>query len=438
MPQKPSPKFGDKVRIKAKNQELSGIFIPSANPKIILLKLDSGYNMGIEKNKIISLTIESSHKNEKQENQGKKFQNQNKSLPKISIISVGGTITSKIDYKTGAVLSLSSPDDIIKNIPELQAMAYLSYSQPFTIMSESMRFAHYNLLAKEIERIIKTQPKGIIIAHGTDTLHYSAAALAFMLENPPCPIILVGSQRSSDRGSSDSSSNLLNAVKFILESNFKGVAICMHSSSSDDHCFILPATKTRKMHTSRRDAFKPINCPPIAKISYQGNSLQYIDKPSNKEGKFNIKFFKENIKVGLIKAHPNLQPENILAFKNYKGLILEGSGLGHFPTSSPDKYSKINLKIKAAIQKLIKSNCVVILTSQCIFGRVNMNVYSPQKELQELGVIPGDDLTTETALIKLAFLLSNYPAKEAKKLMLENLRGEFNQRILPDQYFDEK
>src|SRR3989344_1379040 len=181
MPQKPSPKFGDKVRIKAKNQELSGIFIPSANPKIILLKLDSGYNMGIEKNKIISLTIESSHKNEKQENQGKKFQNQNKSLPKISIISVGGTITSKIDYKTGAVLSLSSPYDIIKNIPELQAMAYLSYSQPFTIMSESMRFAHYNLLAKEIERIIKTQPKGIIIAHGTDTLHYSAAALAIMI-----------------------------------------------------------------------------------------------------------------------------------------------------------------------------------------------------------------------------------------------------------------
>ncbi len=382
-----------------------------------------------------------SKKKNENENKNKKPVQQNKSLPKISIISVGGTITSSVDYTTGAVVSLSSPEEIIQNIPELKSMAYLSYSQPFTIMSESLRFAHYNILAKTIEKELKTNLKGIIITHGTDTLHFTAAALSFMLENPPMPIILVGSQRSSDRPSSDSLGNLLNAVKFILESGFKGIAICMHSSSSDDSCFILPATKTRKMHTSRRDAFKPVNSLPIARVSFQENKITYIEKPHQKEGKEGrliVKYFRENIKVGIIKSHTNLQPENISSFKNYKGLILEGTGLGHFPISSPDKYSKINLKIKSALQKLIKSGCIMVLTSQCIFGRVNMNVYSPQKELQEIGIISGSDMLPETAFIKLAFLLSNYPQKEAKRLMQENLRGEINERILPDQYFDEK
>lgn len=432
-------KPGDSLKVKTQQQEFSGMFIPSPSKSLLTLKLENGYNVGIEKSKILAIDVKSREKSgETKKSMSQEKIPQNSLLPKISIISIGGTITSKIDYKTGAVMPLSSPEEIINNIPELRSMALLSYNQPFTIMSESLRFAHYNLLAKEIEKELKNKPAGIIITHGTDTLHFTAAALAFMLQNPPCPILLVGSQRSSDRGSSDASSNLLNAVFFITKSDFKGVAICMHSSSSDDHCFILPPTKTRKIHTSRRDAFKPINALPIAKVSFLEKSLHYQEKPHPKEGKFNIKLFKENIKVGLIKSHTNLLPENILAFRGYKGLILEGTGLGHFPISSPDKHSKINLKIKAALQKLVKSGCILILTSQCLFGRVNMNVYSPQKELQELGIIPGNDMLPETAFIKLAFLLSNYPATKAKQLMQENLGGEINWRILPDQYFEEK
>ena len=432
----------DFIIVKTKNEEFSGIFIQSPNKALITIKLSNGYNIGVEKRNIISIekkprVTEDKKENEKT-NKDKKHIQQNKSLPKISIISIGGTITSSVDYTTGAVMPLSSPEDIIQNIPELSSLASLTYKQPFTIMSESLRFQHYNILAKEIEKEIKSNPKGIIITHGTDTLHFTAAALAFMLENPPTPIILVGSQRSSDRPSSDSSSNLLNAVNFIIESDFKGIAICMHSSSSDDNCFILPATKTRKLHTSRRDAFKPINSLPIAKVSFRENKISYIEKPHSKEGKLIVKYFKENIKIGIIRSHTNLQPENISSFKGYKGLILEGTGLGHFPISSPDKYSKINLKIKAALQKLIKSGCIIILTSQCLFGRVNMNVYSPQKELQELGVLSGQDMLSETAFIKLAFLLSNYPPSKVKQLMQENLRGEINERILPDQYFEEK
>ena len=433
MGKNPSPKQGDLLLVKTTSQQFSGIFIQSPKKNTILLKLDNGYNIGIEKSKILSLQIKEKHKEEQTKTESLK---QHHNLPKISIISVGGTISSKVDYKTGAVIASLTPEEIIHNIPEITSMANISYKQPFNIMSESMRFSHYNLLAKALQKEIKNNPKGIIITHGTDTLHFTSAALAFMLENPPMPIILVGSQRSSDRGSSDSQSNLLNSIKFILGSDFKGVAICMHSSSSDDFCFILPALKTRKMHTSRRDAFKPINSQPIAKVSFQDNKLEYIEKPNQKEGKLEVNYFRENIKVGILKSHTNILPENILAFKGYKGLIIEGTGLGHFPISQ-DKYSKINQRNKSALAKLIKSGCIIILTSQCIFGRVNMNIYSPQKELQELGIISGNDMTTETAFIKLAFLLSNYPSSKAKALVQENLRGEFNERILPDQYFQE-
>ena len=434
MPKIPALTHGDLLKITTKTEEFSGIFIPSPKKSTLTIKLSNGYNIGIDKNKIVSIEILEKHQDKKMNLPSVK---NNPDLPKISILSVGGTISSRVDYKTGAVAPLSTPEELIENIPELKKIANISYKQILSIDSESMRFPHYNLLAKEIEKEIKNNPKGIIITHGTDTLHFTSAALAFMLENPPLPIILVGSQRSSDRGSSDSSSNLLNAAMFISSSNFKGVAICMHSSTSDDSCYILPATKSRKFHTSRRDAFKPVNCQPIAKLSFQKNKLQFINQPKQKEGKFTVRYFKDNLKVGIIRSHTNILPENIAAFKGYKGLIVEGTGLGHFPISS-DKYSKINQKNKSALASLIKSGCILVLTSQCIFGRVNMNVYSPQKELLEIGVIPGNDMTTETVFIKLAFLLSNYPVKEVKELLHKNLADEFNERILPDQYFEER
>lgn len=429
-------KPGDLLKVSTPQQVFSGICIPSPSKNLLTVKLDNGYNISVERSKIISIDVKPQQKVKQRQPQQKLTQNP--SLPNISIISVGGTITSRVDYSTGAVISLTSPEELLSNIPELKTLANIRYTQPLNIMSESMRFAHYNALAKEIERELKSKPAGIILTHGTDTIHFTAAALTFMLQHPPCPILLVGSQRSSDRPSTDASSNLLNAAYFILKSDFKGVALCLHAASSDDACFILPATKTRKMHTSRRDAFKPINALPIAKLSFHEQSCQYIEKPHPKEGKFSVQYFKENIKVGLIKSHTNLFPENIAAFRGYKGLVLEGTGLGHFPISAPDKHSKINLKIKAALQKLAKSGCILILTSQCLFGRVNMNVYSPQKELQQTGVLSGQDMLPETAFIKLAFLLSNYPAAKAKELIQENLRGEINERILPDQYFSEQ
>ena len=198
----------------------------------------------------------------------------------------------------------------------------------------------------------------------------------------------------------------------------------MNNSMNDDKCAILPATKTRKMHTSRRDAFKPINSEKIALVDYDTDKIEMFEKtkPKPKEN-LKLKLIKENIKVGILKSHTNIYPENIKHFKNYDGLIIEGTGLGHFQTKSFDKISEIEEKNKKELEKLLKDT-IILLSSQCIFGRVNLNVYTPQRELKEIGVMGTEDMTTETAFIKLAWLLSNYKKEEIRKLVTQNLRGE--------------
>ena len=406
-----NPNTGDTVKITTSSETIKGKIMPS-----------TGYNIGIKKQKIKSIIIEKGYQPKKQKTKKIPIK---KDLPTISILHTGGTIASKIDYETGAVIAKFTPEELIGMVPELKDIANIKCKFVANIQSESMRFPHYNLIAKAIEKEIKeTKPKGIIITHGTDTLHYTSAALSFILENLSIPIILVGAQRSSDRGSSDSHMNLICATKFIKETDFHGVAICMHNSMNDDKCAILPGTKTRKMHTSRRDAFKPINSEKIALINYDSDKIEMFEKtkPKPKEN-LKLKLIKEDIKVGILKSHTNIYPENIKHFKNYDGLIIEGTGLGHFQTKSFDKISEIEEKNKKELEKLLKDT-IILLSSQCIFGRVNLNVYTPQRELKEIGVMGTEDMTTETAFIKLAWLLSNYKKEEIRKLVTQNLRGE--------------
>jgi glutamyl-tRNA(Gln) amidotransferase subunit D len=295
------------------------------------------------------------------------------------------------------------------------------------MMSENMRFAHYNLIAKEIEKAVQEGTDGIIITHGTDMLHYTAAALSFVLENLPVPVILVGAQRSSDRGSSDAFLNLQWAAQFIAHSDFAEVAICMHDSAEDTLGVILPGTKSRKMHSSRRDAFKAINARPWAKVKSNG-AIEWLRRNYNTSAdqKLKLRLFKEDLKIGLLKAHPNMFAEEIKAYSKFDGLILEGTGLGHFPTERYDENTKEHDHIFKEIVKLA-GKIPVVMTVQTIFGMVNMNVYTPGRRLIEAGVLGnGLDLTSETAWIKLAWLLSNYSPKEVPSLWAKNFRGEIS------------
>ncbi|MBI4053357.1 MAG: Glu-tRNA(Gln) amidotransferase subunit GatD [Candidatus Diapherotrites archaeon] len=429
-------KESDLVEIASGKTVLKGTIIPSKNPEILELKLSSGYNAGIIAKEISGI---------KKLGEGKSVSKaktqsfpQKPGLPRIAILHTGGTIASRVDYRTGAVFSSFQTEDLLTMFSELHAIANISSEHLSNMWSEDMRFDHYKIMAKAVEKEVKKGVDGIIIAHGTDTMHYSSAALAFALENVPVPVILVGAQRSSDRGSSDAAMNLVCAATFMAKTDFAGVAICMHHSASDDSCAILPACKTRKMHTSRRDAFKAVNGKPIALVDFRSRNVEFIEKNFAKKGagKLAVKDKFEE-KTGILKAHTNMFAEEIDFYRKqkYKGLILEGFALGQFPIAAPNPQAKKNLEVKKALEKLIKSGCVVVMASQCIFGRVHMHVYDKAVDLQNMGVVPAEDMTSETAFIKLAWLLGNYPKKEVAALVGKNLRGEISDRTEFEEQF---
>lgn len=397
--------------------------------KILHLKLKSGYNAGIGLDQI---------KEGKRVGTGQKMgKAPRKALPNdpkkptIVILHTGGTIASRVDYKTGAVTSAFDPEDLLAMYPELFLHFNVKTEHISNMWSDDLRFGHYTKLAKSVESYVKKEKNlsGIIIGHGTDTMHYTAAALSFMLQNVPIPVILVGAQRSSDRPSSDARINLTSAAQFIHDGKFQGVAICMHENENDNTCVILLGTHARKLHTSRRDAFKSINVPPLARIQYPSGQVDWLQFPPKKTTQpFNPQT-KMASKVGILKIHTNMHPEVFAPFEKFDGLVLEGTGLGHAPTFVSDKDNEENEDIKKALQKVIAKGCVVVMTSQCIHGRVNMNVYSKGVDLQKMGVIPGSDQLTEVAFVKLAWALGNFSKKEAIQLMSQNISGEMTDRF---------
>lgn len=424
-------KTGNQIEIKTDDKVYTGIKIDSPEKNALMIKLNSGYNMGIDKKKIKSIKV--LKKTKTTEKKEKITIKPKKNLKTVSILHTGGTIASKVDYETGAVSSKYTPEDILKMFPELKEIVNINSRLIRNMASDDMRFAHYNILAKEIEKEIEKGVDGIIITHGTDTLHYSSAALSFALEDLPIPIILVGSQRSSDRGSSDAALNLISACYFISKTDFAEVAICMHENMDSIKCTILPGTKARKMHSSKRSAFKAINDFPWATVNMKNNKIEFMKsgyKKTNKKQKLKLKLFNEKLKIGMIKSHPQMFVSELEPYDNFDGLILEGTGLGHFPISEIDEFTKEHKKIFNKLKNLSKKIPLVIST-QTIYGRVNLNVYSPGRILKDKCNIIGNlsDMTPETSFIKLAWILSNYP-KDIKKLMIQNLRGELTSRSI--------
>ncbi len=426
---------GDHVLIetktkKGKTKEIEGVLMPTEDDAHTFVKLSSGYNIGIENKNIIKI---------KQTEKGKDTNSEvhcisdHPDLPTISILHTGGTIASKVDYRTGGVTSRFGAEELICLFPELQKFGNIKSRLVSNMWSDDLRFGHIAKIAKAVqEEIKKNNPKGIIVGMGTDNLAVAAAGLAFVLEKISIPVILVGAQRSSDRGSSDAGMNLICATRFIAETNFTGVALCMHTKSSDTQCSILPACKTKKLHTSRRDAFQAINAKEIARVDYETGDIELISTWKNKQDPVGQKelSIKPNFedRVGILKVHVNLQPEQIHAFETFRGLIIEGTGLGQTPLEVLDDESKVHEKIRKEFEHLAKKGVIMVMTSNCVFGKVNMNVYSRGRDLQKIGVIPGDDMLSETALVKLAWLLGNYPKEQVPEYIRKNLRGELGDR----------
>ena len=403
--------------------------MPGSDNKRIVLKLENGYNIGIAKNKIRKISLVRKFVKGSQ----KKVKiSKDKKLKNVIILHTGGTIASKVDYKTGAVSASFKAEDLIEMFPELSKIVNVDSRLVRNMWSDDLRFKHFELIAQQVGKEAKRKD-GVIIGIGTDNLAVAGAALSFALENINIPVILVGAQRSSDRGSSDAEMNLICAAEFIRQSNFVGVGICMHDRTDDNNCAILNPCKTKKLHTSRRDAFKSVNDDVYARINFTSRKVTKVSDFPTKDKRRKLKLknkFEE--KVGLLKVHVNMDPKQFEFYKSYKGLVIEGTGLGHVPMDVIDNYTKVHLKIRKAIEKLSKKT-IVVMCSNCLFGRVNMNVYSKGKDLQEIGVISGEDMLSNTAFIKLAWLLKN-EKKNAKELIGQNLRGEINKRVNLDHY----
>ncbi len=427
------PQSGDLVKVVTQKETVQGMLMPSPQKNVVLIKLDTGYNLGFKKEEVKSLVVV--EKARKTKTLSTKMPSPRQSLPTISILHTGGTIASKVDYRTGGVTTDFHPEELLALFPELREIANVNSELVAQMWSDDLRFKHFSLLAKKIEEQVKKGSRGIIIGMGTDNLAVAAAALSFIVEKTPVPIILVGAQRSSDRGSSDAAMNLICAAEFVSKTDFGGVAICMHEKESDDYCLILPAAKTCKLHSSRRDAFKAVNASPLARVGFKDRKIVFLYQNYPRRIKELIIKPKMEEKVGLLKIHVNMSPEQFSFFQGYKGLIIEGTGLGHTPGQVPNHECEIHRKIYPAIKKLVDSGCVVVMTTQCLFGGVNMNVYDKGRDLLNLGVISGKDMLANTTLVKLSWLLGNYKLSEVKKLIGENLRGEINERLEYEEEF---
>lgn len=412
--------IGDLIKVEKNGTSYFGILLDRAedpDEKHIVIKLDSGYNVGIDVNNATAELVESGDKPKIElaplniEKDAEK--------PDISIVSTGGTVASVIDYKTGAVHPAFTADDLIRANPELLEHANINGKAIFNILSENMKPEYWVKTARSVADEINNGADGVVIAHGTDTMHYTSAALSFMLKTP-VPVVVTGAQRSSDRPSSDAFMNIVSSV-VAAKSDIAEVSLCMHAEEDDSFCYLHRGTKVRKMHTTRRDTFRSINSLPLAKI--QKSKLKLVDKALvyNKRSTESL-IIEDEIeeKVAFIKSYPGIQAELIDYHidKGYKGMVLEGTGLGHCPEG-----------LIPSLERAVDESIPVLMTSQCLYGLVNMNVYSTGRRILSAGVISGLDMLPETAFVKLVWALGQTDnIKEVEEIIHTNVAGELGEK----------
>ena len=416
-----------KVKVTTTRGVFEGTVLPRSendDDQHIVLKIITGYNIGINI-KTITDIVELGYSKANYKIPEKAFP-YSSDKPNVKLFGTGGTIASRLDYRTGAVIPAFSPGELYGAVPELADICNIETEKLFSVFSENMGPEQYIILAKAIEKEIEKGTDGIIIGHGTDTLHHTAAALTFMVQDPPVPIVLVGSQRSSDRPSSDAAMNLIHAAYTASKSDIAEVMVCMFGPTSDEYGFLHSGTRVRKMHSSYRSTFRTIGDTPIATV--RRNSITKIKtdrKPrrSDKNVRVNAVF---NTKVSMLYYYPGMQPDVLDAMvdKGYKGIVIVGTGLGH-----------VNKLLYPAIERAAEKGVAIYMTLQTIWGYVNMFVYDTGRDLMSKGIVPAGNMLPETAFIKLGWALGQTDdIEEVKRIMLTPVADEITPREPYDGY----
>jgi len=409
--------LGDVVEVRTGDEKRSGILMPHhdfSNPQIVTLKLPNGYNIGV---RIAEGSVVKVVSRKEDKPRGRQTLPADPAKKDVAVISTGGTIASYVDYRTGAVHPAISAEELVFSVPELTDLCNVRAKVLYSILSENMKVAHWQGLAREIAKELNAGAVGVIVPHGTDTMGFTSAALSFMLKNLTGPVVCVGSQRSSDRPSSDAIMNLLAATRLCVETDFAEVVVLMHGETSDSHCLAHRGTKVRKMHSSRRDAFKSINVDPVARI--EGPEITFLSS-YNRRSKGSVELMdKMDGSASMLHFYPGFVAEHFdLIAQNVKGIVIAGTGLGH-----------VSEEIVGSIKRAVSKGVHVYITTQCLHGMVNLNVYSTGRDMIAAGAVPLGDMLPETAYVKLMWSMGQTDdPSEVRKLMLTNIAGEFSAR----------
>lgn len=409
------------VIIESTRGEFKGIILPRAeteDDKHIVLKLHTGYNVGLKVDSVKSAK-EVGYKKGNYKIPESEFPVDPKK-PDVTLFGTGGTIASRLDYRTGAVIPAFSPGELYGAVPELADICNLKTEKLYGIFSENMGPKQYIATAKAIGKEIGNGVDGIMIGHGTDTMHHTGAILSFMVQDSPVPIVLVGSQRSSDRPSSDAALNLINSTKTAAYCDIAEVMVCMFGPTSDQYNLLHRGTRVRKMHSSYRSTFRTIGDIPLGQVD--PNGFKYFRKDYNKRRKDrDVKIdtsFEE--KVAIVYYYPNMLPDMIdsLVDKKYKGIVIAGTGLGH-----------VNKPLYEPLKRAIGEGIAVYMTVQTLWGYVQMYVYDTGRDLLKLGVVPAANMLPEVAYMKLCWALGKSSnLEEVKEIMLTPIAGEITER----------
>ncbi|NOU62108.1 Glu-tRNA(Gln) amidotransferase subunit GatD [Marinifilum caeruleilacunae] len=410
-----------KTHIVTTRGEFDGTILPRAendDDQHIVLKIDTGYNIGINVSTIKEMK-ETGYKKANYKVPEKEFP-YTEGQPKVKLFGTGGTIASRLDYRTGAVIPAFSPGELYGSVPELADICNLTTEKVFAVFSENMGPQQYISLAIAIGKEIENGVDGIIIAHGTDTLHHTAAALTYMVQNLPVPVVLVGSQRSSDRPSSDAALNLMHSAIAAGHGDIAEVMVCMFGPTSDEYGFLHRGTRVRKMHSSYRSTFRTLGDTPLATVTRKGVEAikkKYNHRRKDKDVKI-LPYFEE--KVTILYYYPNMQPDVVDALVDcgYKGIIIAGTGLGH-----------VNKPVYPALKRAVEKGVHIFMTVQTLWGYTHMFVYDTGRDLMAMGVVPLDNMLPEAAYIKLGWALGQTTNRnEVIDLMQTSINDEITKR----------
>ncbi|MEF8777547.1 MAG: Glu-tRNA(Gln) amidotransferase subunit GatD [Natronomonas sp.] len=409
---------GDRVRVDRTDTTYEGVLLPSTTADELVVKLDGGYNVGIDRSDadVDVLERDTYEIGEPGEGDGTSEITFDEDLPTVSLISTGGTIASTVDYRTGAVTAQFDAEDVLRAVPELAGRANYRGRVVANILSENMTPTIWQDLAEAVHDEIERGADGVVVMHGTDTMQYTAAALSFMLD-PSVPVVLTGSQRSADRPSSD---NVMNAVCAVeaATADHSEVLVCMHETESDDFCALHRGTRVRKNHTSRRNAFDTVGAEPLGRAEWKTAEVSFRREIASRgEGTDDLAAGLET-GVELVKFVPGTGTAFLDAADGASGIILEGTGLGHVNTEWIDE-----------LEELVDDGTTVVMTSQCLEGRVCDRGYDTGRDLLEAGVGEAGDTLPATAYVKLMWAIEN--TEDPADTMGRSLAGELQDRSVP-------